>query len=76
MAPYTVSSLPPRASKLLVVEFQTSAMALGQACAALRGGHGAVSIQDGVGNRLAGADLEACCRGEKSVIRALRETAH
>ena len=74
--PYTVSSLPPDAAKPLVVEFHTSAMALGQACAALRTGHRGVPIQDRRGSRIEGAKLEACCRGEKSVIRALSETAH
>src|SRR5690242_1308772 len=42
---------------------------------AARGSPGCLDT-GGAGNMLAGADLEACCRGEKSVIRALRETAH
>ena len=46
--------------------------ALAVACNYLKSGMDEVSIRDGEGHHVSGADLQACCRGEKSLTGDLR----
>jgi hypothetical protein len=46
--------------------------ALAVACNYLKSGMDEVAILDREGHRISGADLEACCRGEKSLTSDLR----
>jgi hypothetical protein len=48
--------------------------ALEEACARIRAGEVAVTIHDGIRNRISGDDLAACCRGEKRLTIDLKTT--
>jgi hypothetical protein len=59
-------------SKPIEFRYGSLTAALKQACALIEGGAVDVSIQDADGNRIEGAELAACCRGERSLPSNLR----
>ena len=59
-------------SKPIEFRYGSLTAALSQACALIEGGAADVSIHDADGNRVEGAELAACCRGERSLPSNLR----
>ena len=65
--PYVVGGVATGAPAAISVRCDTVPEALHEACVYLKSGMQGVYIRDQSGNRIEGADLEACCRGQKSL---------
>lgn len=69
---YVVRATVSPGVRPIALRYDTVDKALGQARAFLERGMEAVSIADGDGHQINGTELEACCRGEKSLSRDLQ----
>ena len=69
---YTVTGQAPDVPGVLAQGANDVQEALRKACQMLQSGAVNVTIQDGSGNKITGADLVACCEGKKSLTTNLK----
>jgi hypothetical protein len=62
---YFIHAVVDDMQKPLELRYGDVSIALDQACALISCGAVDVLIQDGLGNRIEGFELAACCRGER-----------
>jgi hypothetical protein len=71
---YVVRAIVSEGVRPLALRYDSVDKALRQARDFIGRGVEAVSITGGDGHQINGAELEACCRGEKSLSRDLKAT--
>ncbi len=69
---YVVKATVSEGVRPIALRYDTVDKALRQARAFIERGVEAISIADGDGHQINGAELAACCRGEKSLGRDLK----